>query len=176
MMRNIYVGMILCCLVSVGYAGERASSLVNSFQVMCTLEALDFARSDKKAAAMRLVVRKDLRTPPDAAGNFLHSKAWLVPLKTGPHEFTIAEGRGPKGEVKSCGIGAPDVDGDDFRSELVRAMKLGPPISESTSPDGARSTAVWRHAPDGLDLMLTDGSPKAQPGVYLLLVKKPSAK
>jgi hypothetical protein len=172
-MRNICVALILCSAVGVGHAGERAASLVNSFQVMCMLEPLDFATSDAKATAMRLPVRQDLSTPPDASGGSIHSKSWLLPLKTGPHEFTIAEGRGPKGEVKSCGIGAADVGGDDLKGELVKALALGQPVSEGRSPDGARRTSIWRPGSDGIDLMLTDGSPKAQPGIYLLLLKKP---
>jgi hypothetical protein len=131
-MRNICVALILCSAVGVGHAGERAASLVNSFQVMCMLEPLDFATSDAQA-----------------------------------------EGRGPKGEVKSCGIGAADVGGDDLKGELVKALALGQPVSEGRSPDGARRTSIWRHGSDGIDLMLTDGSPKAQPGIYLLLLKKP---
>ncbi|HEX8168180.1 MAG TPA: hypothetical protein VF601_20630 [Beijerinckiaceae bacterium] len=174
-MRSAGLALVLCLLGGAGQAGERAASLVNSFAVMCALEPLDFARSDEKAAAMKLPVRKDLRTPPDASGHFIHSKSWLLPLKSGPHEFVVAEARGPKGDVKSCGIGAPDVDGNDFKAELTKALKLGRPADEGTLPGGERRTA-WRYGPERLDLMLVDGSPKSQPGIYLTLTKNPPAR
>jgi hypothetical protein len=174
-MRSAGLALALCLLGGAVQAGERAASLVNFFAVMCTLEPLDFARSEAKAAAMKLPLRKDLRTPPDPSGQFIHSKSWLLPLKSGPHEFTIAEARGPKGEVRSCGIGAPDVDGNDLKTEMTKAMKLGRPGSEGTLPGGERRTA-WRYGPDRLELALVDGSPKGQPGVYLTLTKNPPAR
>ena len=174
-MRSLCLALALCLVGGAGQAGERAASLVNSFAVMCTLEPLDFSRSEAKATAMKLPVRKDLRSPPDPSGQFIHSKSWLLPLKSGPHEFVAAEARGPKGDVKSCGIGAPDVDGNDFKTELTKALKLGRPVGEGTLPGGERRTA-WRYGPERLDLMLVDGSPKSQPGVYLTLTKKPSAR
>lgn len=155
-------------------AGERASQLVNSFQVMCTIEPIDFAQIDAKAAAMRLPVRSDKRTPPDPSGNFVHSKAWLLPLKSGPHEFTASEAHGPKGDVRGCGIGAPDVDGNDFRSELTKAANLSKPSSETKSEDGQRRITTWPYA--GAKLMLTDGTPRSQPGIYLLLIETSKAK
>jgi hypothetical protein len=174
-MRGFHVGMILCALTSGAHASGRAAHLVNSFQVMCMLEPLDFARSDAKAAAMKLPVRQDLHPQPDGSGYFVHSKSWLLPLKSGPHEFTIAKAHGPSGDVKTCGIAAPDVEAEDFKAELRKSMKLGKAASESTSPDGKYRNTVW--ALNGMSLMLSDGSPKQlQKGVYLLLSNKPLAR
>lgn len=173
--RCLYVSMMLCALTGGAYAGDRAAQLVNSFQVMCMLEPLDFARSDAKAAAMKLPVRQDLHPQPDASGYFVHSKSWLLPLKSGPHEFTIAEAHGPSGDVKTCGIAAPDVEAEDFKAELRKSMKLGKTASESISSDGKFRNTVW--ALNGISLMLSDGSPRQlQKGVYLLLSNKPLAR
>jgi hypothetical protein len=94
-MRVLFTGMTLCALTGGAYAGERAVQLINSFQVMCLLEPLNFARSEQKATVMHLPVRQDLRSPPDASGYFSHAKSWLLPLGSGPHEFTVAEAHGP---------------------------------------------------------------------------------
>lgn len=172
-MRVVYVALVFWIFAGDGHANERSASLVNSFQVMCTLEPLDFARSEAKAAAMGLRAQQDLRSPPDASGGSVRSRSWLLPLKTGSHEFTIAGGRGPKGEVKSCGIAAVDADAKDFKAELVKAMKLGSPIAEGLAPDGIHLTTVWRYGSDGIRLQLTDRSPRSFPGVYLLLLQAP---
>jgi hypothetical protein len=171
-MRGLYVGVTLCLSASGAYAGDRAASLVNSFQVMCMLEPLDFARSDAKATAMKLPVRADIHPPPDSAGHFNHAKTWLLPLKSGPHEFTINEVRGSTAHIKGCGIGAPDVDADDFRAELVKTMKLGKPAVEKTSPDRLFRNTVWPI--NNLFLLLSDGSPRnLKHGIYLFVSDKP---
>ena len=140
------------------------------------MEPLNFARSNAKADAMRLPVRQDLSKPANSSGHFLRSKSWLLPLKSGPHEFVVAEGRGPNGEVKSCGIGAPDVDGNDFKAELIKAAALAPQQRETVSQDGDRRVTFWRYGRQGLRLMLTDGTPKKQPGIYLILLQDPQAR
>jgi hypothetical protein len=170
--RGFYVGLMLCALTSGAHAGDRAAQLVNSFQVMCMLEPLDFARSDAKATAMKLPVRTDIRPPPDSAGHFNHAKTWLLPLKSGPHEFTIHETQGSNAHIKGCGIGAPDVDADDFKAELTKTMKLGKPTVEKTSPDGNFRNTVW--AVNNLFLLLSDGSPRnLKQGIYLFVSDKP---
>jgi hypothetical protein len=173
--RCLYVSMALCALTGAAYAGDRAAQLVNSFQVMCMLESLDFARSDAKATAMKLPVRQDVQPPPDSAGYFNHAKSWLLPLKSGPHEFMISETHGPKADIKACGIGAPDVDADDFKAELTKSMKLGQPSVEKTSPDGKFRNTVW--AVNNLYFMVSDGSPRnVKQGIYLLVSDKPLAR
>jgi hypothetical protein len=174
-MRRLYVSIMLCVLTSAAYADDRAAQLVNSFQVMCTLEPLDFAQSDAKATAMKLPVRQDLHPPPDPAGYYSHAKSWLLRLKSGPHEFTVSETHGPRADIKTCGIGAPDVDADDFRVELSKSMKLGQPSVEKTSSDDKFRNIVWEV--NNLFLMLSDGSPRnVKQGVYLFLSDKPLAR
>jgi hypothetical protein len=164
---GILASAVICLTTTDADASERAAQLVNSFQIMCTIEPLDFARSEAKAAAMKLPVREDKKTPPNAAGHYAHAKSWLLPLKTGPHEFSVAEAMGPKGFVKSCGIAAADVERNDFRSELVKAFKLGPPANESTSGDGTLRTTIWTDAYKGSTLMLSSRTDRT--GIYLFL-------
>ena len=172
-MRLIPTGAILCTLVNGAHASDRAAQLVNSFQVMCMIEPLNFERSEERATAMKLPVMQDTRSPPDASGYFVRVKSWLLPLTSGPHEFAVSEAHGPKADVKTCGISAPDVDAEDFKSELVSTMKLGQPESEGLSDDGQSRDTVW--AAGDLSLTLTDGSPRnVKQGIYLLLSNRPS--
>jgi hypothetical protein len=174
-MRALYAVMMFCALTDGAYAGQRAAQLVNSFQVMCLLEPLNFARSEQKATAMKLPVREDLGSPPDASGYFSHAKSWLLSLESGPHEFTVAEAHGAKADVKTCGIMAPDVDAADFKAELVKSLKLGKPVAQTTSSDGQYRNTIW--AIGDLSLMLSDGSPKSlKQGIQLLVSDKPPAR
>jgi len=166
-MRFIYVGLFLCALAHEAGASERAAQLVNSFQVTCTIEPLDFARSEARATAMRLPVREDLRSPTNPSGHFVRSKSWLLPLNSGPHDFVVTEGVGPKGPIKACGIGAGDVGKDDFQAEMVKTMKLGQPATEGVSADGTLSTAIWRDVFKGLELMFSGRRDRT--GIYLFL-------
>jgi hypothetical protein len=172
-MRALFAIVFVVFAGEAAHASERAWTLVNSFQIMCTIEPLDFARSEERATAMRLPVRQDLNSPPNATGYFARSKSWLLPLKTGAHEFVVGEARGPKGDVKSCGIAAGDVATDDFKSELMKAMKLGRPMKEAVSQDGAHRITLWLWGPDRDKLMLADGSPKGQSGIILTLMQAP---
>jgi hypothetical protein len=159
-------------LGSAAHADERAKQLVNSFMVMCTLEPIDLARSDQKATAMQLPVRKNVNPPADQNGYFARAKTWLLPLKSGPHEFTVAEARGPSGDIKSCGIGAPDVNAAEFRNELIKVMALGKPSNENISADRNFRQSVWEL--NDLNLVLADGSPRGlSQGIYLLIATKP---
>ena len=172
MMRHCCViWVILCLSTGSGFASDRSHALVNSFLVMCTLEPLDFAKSEGKAAAMRLPVKQDLQPAPDTSGSVVRSKSWLMPLKTGSHEFSVAEARGPKGEVKSCGIAAADAVSADVRTDLTKTMKLTSPISDVAAKDGIHRTTTWLYG--GLKLQLTDRSPRSLPGIYLFLVQSP---
>ena len=165
----LWAGMFLA---GAAHADERAKQLVNSFMVMCMIEPIDFARSDQKATAMKLPVRKNVNPPEDQNGYFARAKTWLLPLKSGPHEFTVGEVRGPKGDIKSCGIGAPDVNAAEFRDELIRAMALGKPSNENISADRNFRQSVWEL--DDLNLMLADGSPRGvSQGIYLFISTKP---
>lgn len=160
-------GLFFFSMVNVAWASERAAHLVNSFQIMCTLEPVNFARGEERAAAMRLPVREDKRPSPSAVGYSVRSKSWLLPLKSGPHEFAVTEGIGPNGAMKGCGIGAPDADKDDFRAELIKTMKLARPIAERVSPDGTLSTTFWPYGSEGLELMFS--ARRDRRGIYLFL-------
>lgn len=156
------------------HAADRNASLINSFQVLCTLEPPSFARIDQKAAAMKLPVHRDIDQPREG-GQFAHSKSWFVSLTTGPHELSIAEANGPAGHVVSCGISAPDPVGEAFKKELVAEMKLGQPSSETVTPDGVMRVTVWKGAfGEGTMLQLVDATPQGHPGAMLYYIVGPS--
>ncbi len=126
--------------------------------------------------AMRLPVRRDIGQSKES-GPFAHSKSWLVTLTTGPHELTAAEANGPHGYVKSCGISAPDANGESFKSELVSVMKLGRPSSENISKDGIMRATEWKDAfGAGTSLQLVDATPKNKSGAMLFYIVREASK
>lgn len=160
------------CFMVVGsaYANERSADLVKSFQALCASAPLDFAALDAKATAMNLAVRKDVMAP-QQAGRSARSKSWLVPIDGRSHELIATEARGPDTEVQSCGIGADDVDGEELRRDLVEAMKLGAPLRQTATADGAQRLTTWKYADDTV-LLLADGTPMKIPGIYLTLQRQ----
>jgi len=149
------------------HATERSAQLVNSFQSFCIPGPPDFAATDAKAAAMKLEVRRDMASQSPVA----HTKSWRLSLASGSYELVAAEAHGPKGDAGSCGIGAEDVDGDDVKQELVKAMDLGVPLQQSVSADGMQRLTSWKYGND-MTLFLADGTPYKVPGMYLSLVRQ----
>jgi hypothetical protein len=164
------VSMALLCFVCAGgpvKAGERSAALVNSFQSFCVPPPV-FAVVDAKATAMQLPVQKDVTAPP-RPGESGHVKAWQLLLASGRHELVASEARSAKGNLDSCGIGVDDVDGDDLKQELVKAMTLGEPLRQAPSMDGTQRVTTWKIADDA-ELYLTDATPMKIPGLYLTLL------
>jgi hypothetical protein len=163
---------MLVCLVSASaaHANQRSAELVSSFQIFCTPGPPDFAALDAKATAMNLPVRKDVGAPPKE-GQFARAKSWLVSLDSGAHELVASEGRGPNGEVTACGIGADNIDGEEMKQELVKAMKLEAPLRQTASADGTQRLTLWKYG-DDVTLLLIDGTPTKIPGMYLTLQRQ----
>ena len=61
----------------------RSQSMIDTFQVMCTLELPDFERIAAKATVLRMRPEADgkLNAPGDAV---IRSKSWIGNLTTGP--------------------------------------------------------------------------------------------
>jgi hypothetical protein len=152
-------------------ASERSNQLVESFQIFCTQEAPNFDRLDERAASMKLPARNELEIP--KSGNlFSQLKAWLVFLSSGPHELRGSEAQGPDGKITSCGIAAPDVDGDELQSTLTTALNLSAPLSVTISTDGEQRATTWKfsRSMDEMMLVLTDDTPTGRHGISLTLI------
>jgi hypothetical protein len=156
---------VIACLASVSAASasERSMELVNSFASFCTPGPLDFAALDAKATAMNLPVRNDTTRGPTT-----HTKSWLVTLKSGKHELMAGQTHDADGDAVGCSIGAEDANGDDVRQELIASLKLGAPMREVPSADGAQRITMWKYA-DDVTLMAVDGTPMKIPGILLML-------
>jgi len=164
----IVAGVASAALIfTTAHATERSAQLVNSFQTFCTPGPPDFAATDARAAEMKLEVRRDMASQSPVA----HTKSWRLSLPSGAYELVAAEAHGPKGDAGSCGIGAEDVDGDDIKQELVKAMNLGPPLQQSVSADGMQRLTSWKYG-DDMTLFLADATPYKVPGMYLSLVRQ----
>ena len=100
---------------------NRAQSIVNAFQVMCTLELPMFERIDEKAAAMKMHIQSN-ESGPSTGNAVIRRKAWVSTLTTGPFILLLDEMSGPKGKATSCAIAADIPDRDAFRAEAIRKL------------------------------------------------------
>jgi hypothetical protein len=172
MVSELLRAAIPACLLFVGaaHANERSTELVDSFMAFCTPGPPDFTALEAKATAMNLPVRKDV-----TLGTAGHTKSWQVTLKSGVHELIAGKVKGPAGEVTGCSIGAEDVDGEQLKQDLTKAMKLDAPDRVANTPDGAQRVTSWKYGDDVM-LILADGTPMKIPGMMLTLMRqgKPS--
>ena len=147
----------------------RDESVINTFQVMCTLELPNFGHIDAKAAAMRMQLQGDNKA--DSPGNTVtRSKSWVGSLTTGPFVLLLDEMSGPKGKATGCAIVGNVPDADAFRTATVKVIKL-PSIPQPDMPsDGSRSYVWDGFFGLGTTLILRDFKPSGRPGVMLKLV------
>lgn len=145
---------------------ERGSELVSSFRAFCNLEVLSFSQIDEMATAMKLPFRNDLEV---SGADLDKSKSWLAFLSSGPLELAASEVNGPSGKLTTCGIRAPDADGEGFLRALMQSLELKVPISVRTSPSGEHRTTTWKIDVSSYDnmLVLIDNTPVRKPGISL---------
>lgn len=160
-------GMTL--LLSAGHAEAmtREASLINSFEVLCTLEPPNFQRIEQKAEAMKMASYQDVAPPKETDGSFDRTKSWIVTLTDGPHVLFATEMNGPKGHVVSCGIGANDPIGASFKKELMTEMKLGSPTVDGLLSNGMH-VYLWKGTfGPGTQLRLQIAEPDSNPGAMV---------
>jgi hypothetical protein len=148
---------------------DRAQSVINTFQIMCTLELPNFEHIDAKAAAMRMPVQADnkVASPGDTV---THSKSWMGSLTTGPFALLLDEMSGSKGRTTSCAIVGNVPDLDAFRADAVSTMKLPAVSPPELRSDGSRSFIWERSFGPGTTLILRDFKPSGRPGIMLKLL------
>jgi len=149
----------------------RSQSVLNTFQVLCTLEAFDFERLNARAEAMHMLLQEDKQAP-SVQNTVMRSKSWLGFLKTGPFLLQVEEMSGAKGVSGSCAVVAdvPDVDG--FRTETVKDMHLKD-LSPEIGHDNSRSYVWEKVYGQGTTLIIRDFKPTGRSGVMMkFLVKR----
>jgi hypothetical protein len=148
---------------------NRAQSVINAFQVMCTLELPKFDEIAAKATAMRMQLQADNKSPP-SGDTTRRQKVWGGGLTTGPFALLLDEMAGPKGTATGCAVAAEVPDVDALRSEAINTMKLAAMKSPEFGPDGSRSF-VWDgvYGP-GTTVIVRDFKPSGKPGVMLKLL------
>jgi len=147
----------------------RSQSMIDTFQVMCTLELPDFERIDANATVLRMRLEADskLNAPGDTV---FRNKSWIGNLTTGPFVLLLDETTGPKGKATSCAIVGEVPDLDAFRADAVAAMKLPAAAPPEMGNDGSRSF-IWDHSlGPGTTLILRDFKPAGKPGIMLKLI------
>lgn len=147
---------------------NRAQSVINAFQVMCTLELPKFDAIAAKATAMRMQLQSDNKAP-GPGGTNVRQKVWGGGLTTGPFAVFLDEMSGAKGTATGCAVIAEVPDVDAFRTEAVNTMKLEAMKVPELGADGSRSY-IWEgiYGP-GTTLILRDFKPSGKPGAMLKL-------
>ncbi|HEU0150123.1 MAG TPA: hypothetical protein VFR21_24995 [Bradyrhizobium sp.] len=162
--------VVLLATCATARAGESSVQLLTAFQTLCMTEPLDFAKNDLKAIEMQFSLQQNMSSQPDESGFYTRSKSYGA--IAAPYELVINDTHGPKGDFKSCGIRANEADAADFKAELVKAMKLGKPVSEAESGDGIYHHTAWTVG--GRTLTFSDKSPQnSKQGLRLLLSNNP---
>jgi hypothetical protein len=175
-MRRILFGLgvfIFAGMASHAIAAEnsplhlnRAQSVINAFQVICSLEPLIFDRIDQKATVMQMQLQSN-NSGPSAGNTVTRSKSWFGALMDGPFILLLDEMSGAKGKSTSCAIVADVPDRDAFRAEVIRTMKLPDAPAPEFRNDGSRSY-FWDDVPaPGTTILERDFAPSGKPGVML---------
>jgi hypothetical protein len=150
---------------------NRAQSVINAFQVMCTLELPNFDHLDARAAAMKMTLQAN-KSGPSANDTITRSKIWAGGLKDGPFLLVVDEMTGAKGRSTACAVVGEVPDVEAFRSEAIDTIKLqGDPVPEMGN-DGSRSF-VWNgHFGPGTIVIMRDFAPTGKRGVMMKLLSK----
>jgi hypothetical protein len=150
-------------------APDRSQSVIDTFQVMCTLELPDFERIDAKATILRMRPEADskLNAPGDTV---FRNKSWIGNLTTGPFVLLLDETSGPKGKATSCAIVGEVPDLDAFRTDAVATLKLPAAPPPEMGNEGSRSFIWDRIFGPGPTLILRDFKPAGKPGIMLKLI------
>jgi hypothetical protein len=150
---------------------NRAQSIINTFQLMCTLELPKFERIDQKATAMNMQLQLS-NSRPTAGNTVTRSKSWFGALTDGPFILLLEEKSGAEGKTTSCAVIADVPDRDAFRAEAIRTMKLPDAPAPELRVDGSRSY-VWDGVlGPGTTVLNRDFAPSGKPGVMLKLLSR----
>ncbi|WP_156116793.1 hypothetical protein [Massilia sp. 9096] len=160
--RSALLALIVCTTCALTARGadearspaERDGSLINAFQVMCTLQTPDFDHLSGQAGAMRMkMLGDDTSTTP--TGETIHEKAWFGMLTTGSFALRTEQMRGIKGVSTSCAIEGSVADVAAFRDAAIKTLRLGP-SSEQRTAEGVHATYWDGYGGEGDTLVLSD--------------------
>jgi hypothetical protein len=169
------LGVVVFAAAQAAAAGDdplhfsRAQSVINTFQVMCTLENLKFERIDQKATAMGMHLLSN-DSGPSAGNTVTRSKSWAGTLTDGPFILLLDEMSGANRQSTSCAIVADVPDRDAFRAEAIRTMKLPAAPAPEFRNDGSRSYFWDGVFGSGTTVVDRDFAPSGKPGVMLKLL------
>jgi hypothetical protein len=150
---------------------NRAQSVINAFQVICTLELPEFDRIAEKAGLMQMQLQFD-NSGPSPGGTLTRQKSWIGTLTDGPFILMLDEMSGAKGKSTACAVAADIPDRDGFRAEAIRAMKLPDAPAPELRGDGSRSYFWEGPLGPGTTILDRDFAPSGRPGVMLKLLSK----
>lgn len=163
---QVWITVIVLLLSSINARAEdRVHSLAAAFDVHCLVNSLAFDAINLVASHLHYPVHQDLGHSA-STGPFLKVRSWSVATMTGPLELIASEGEGGKGHFVACSVAAADLNGDEARTGVMSALKLGAPDSVTTSSDGTKRKSIWEKF-EVASLVITDASPAGRTGIIV---------
>jgi hypothetical protein len=152
---------------------SRASSLLNSFEVMCNLQTPDFENLAAQATAMQMIALEDeSETTPSA--EVIRRRGWVGMLTSGPFALRAEKMSGVRGVSTSCSIEGAVPDADDFRNLVVKQLQLVS-APEIQTIEGSHTYYWDNHLENGTAILVGDIKRPSGPFVrvkLLTMVKK----
>ncbi|WP_434713592.1 hypothetical protein NMA58_25030 (plasmid) [Rhizobium sp. YTUHZ045] len=156
-MRVANIGMGVILLVTIHCASALAAnadyatatgplanhddSVINAFQIMCTLEPENFEHISATAQAM--FMRKSIDKTEKQSGDITrHLQVFEGALSTGPFSLLLEKISGPTIDATNCGIASNALDKRSYFDDLVRTLHLSQNSSRRIGLNGNEVT-TW---------------------------------
>lgn len=118
-----------------GPLANHDDAVINTFQVMCTLEPENFERISATAQAMSMRKSTD-KTEKQTADITRHVEVFEGTLTTGRFSLLLEKISGPAINATSCGVASNTQDKRAFFDDMVRTLHLSQSGSTRTSLNG----------------------------------------
>jgi len=119
-------------------------SVINAFQVMCTVGTLDFDQLSAKASAMRMVKSSD-KTEQESATATRQVQSWEGSLTDGPWTLLLEKIVSPAVHANVCGVAANIDNKADYRANIIQRLHLKGDGDQHVFPNGNQET-YWKNA------------------------------
>ncbi|RUM05869.1 hypothetical protein [Rhizobium chutanense] len=124
-----------------GSLANHDDAVINTFQVMCTLEPENFEHIGAKAQAMSMRKSTD-RTEKQTADITRHLQVFEGTLTTGHFSLLLEKISGPAINATNCGVASNTPDKRAFFDDIVRTLHLSKNTSKRTILNG-NSVITW---------------------------------
>ncbi len=149
-------------------------SVINAFEVMCTVEPVNFDRISARALAMRMQAGAD-KADEEVPGVKRHVRSFEGSTAKGPWTLMIEKIESPAVNAATCGVAARISDKASYIANITQRLQPKGQRVQQTLPDGNRVT-FWPDA-YGPNIMLNITELAGDNGIIIqLLDAKPKVR